>query len=57
MTHPATGERRYDQSDDCRYTITQTGRDYLARERAMAALFGHPWPTVAEACAEAEGAA
>ena len=33
-----------------RYTLTETGRDYLARERAMAARFG-PWPTVAEASA------
>ena len=34
---------------DRRYTIAEAGRDYLARERAMAALFG-PWPTLAEAC-------
>ena len=47
---------RHDQRDR-RYTIAEAGRDYLARERAMAALFG-PWPTLAEACgAEQLGAA
>ena len=37
-----------------RYTLTQVGRDYLARERAMDNLFG-PWPTVADVDAEARG--
>jgi hypothetical protein len=37
--------------DDPRYTLTQRGRDLLARERAMAELFDPGWPTVAEACA------
>jgi hypothetical protein len=32
-----------------RASITELGRDYLARQRAFEALFG-PWPTVAEAC-------
>src|SRR3712207_4087530 len=35
-----------------RYTLTQAGRDYLARERAMGNLFG-PWPTVADVEAQA----
>jgi hypothetical protein len=30
-----------------RYALTQRGLDVLARERAMANLFG-PWPTVVE---------
>jgi hypothetical protein len=43
-------EHRDDQPSEPRYTLTQAGRDYLARERAMHALFGRPWPTVAQAC-------
>jgi hypothetical protein len=45
------GHRQLDRGrdrPDRRYTIAEAGRDYLARERAMAALFG-PWPTLAEA--------
>ena len=34
--------------EQTRWTMTQAGRDYLARERAVAALFG-PWPTLAQA--------
>jgi hypothetical protein len=30
--------------------LTQQGADLLARERAMHALFGRPWPSVAETC-------
>jgi hypothetical protein len=37
------------QPDEVRYTLTPAGPDYLARERALYALFG-PWPTCAEAC-------
>ena len=33
-----------------RIALTDAGRDALARELAMEALFG-PWPNVAEACA------
>ena len=36
---------------ESRYVITDAGRralDEAARERAMQALFGHPWPTLAE---------
>ena len=35
------------EPEDTRWTITQAGRDYLARQRAMAALFG-PWPMLSE---------
>ena len=44
-----SSERRDEGPPDSRrYVITQAGRDYLARERALENLFG-PWPTVAEA--------
>jgi hypothetical protein len=44
------------EPEETRWTITQSGRDYLARERAVAALFG-PWPTLAQATtAEASAA-
>jgi hypothetical protein len=46
--------RRGDQEpnvDGVCYTISQAGRDLLARERAMQALFGFPWPTVAKVSA------
>jgi hypothetical protein len=33
--------------EDRGYAITQAGRDYLARQRAMQALFG-PWPLLSE---------
>ena len=36
------------EPEETRWTITQSGRDYLARERAVVALFG-PWPTLARA--------
>ena len=49
-------ERRYDQQPEPRVDLTQAGRDYLARERAMEALFG-PWPTVAQTCAAEASAA
>ena len=42
------------QQSEVRYVLTDEGRralDEAARERAMQALFGYPWPTVAEACA------
>ena len=42
------------QQSEVRYVLTDEGRRALeeaARERAMQALFGYPWPTVAEACA------
>jgi hypothetical protein len=39
------------EPEEIRVALTQRGRDYLARQRAMEALFGRPWPTVAEACA------
>ena len=39
------------QPEERRYGITEAGRDHLARQRAMEALFGRPWPTVAEAVA------
>jgi hypothetical protein len=36
------------EPEETRWTITQSGRDYLARERAVVALFGS-WPTLARA--------
>ena len=39
--------------EDVRYVLTDAGRRALdedRRARAMEALFGQPWPTVAEAC-------
>jgi hypothetical protein len=35
-------------SDDARFIITDAGRDQIRRDAAMQALFGRPWPTVAE---------
>lgn len=35
------------ESDDALFVVTDKGR----RELAIDALFGHPWPTVAEAIA------
>ena len=37
------------EGDDARYWPTQSGRDLIARLRPEEALFGRPWPTVAEA--------
>ena len=40
-THPA-------EHDDALYVLTEAGHDLVARWRAEEALFGRPWPTVAE---------
>ena len=37
------------ESDDALYVPTDAGHDLVVRMRAQEALFGHPWPTVAEA--------
>ena len=36
------------EPDDALYWPTEAGRDLVARLRAQPALFGRPWPTVAE---------
>jgi hypothetical protein len=36
------------EPDDALYVLTEAGRDLVARMRAEQALFGRPWPTVAE---------
>ena len=36
------------EDDEARYWPTQSGRDLVARWRAEEALFGRPWPSVAE---------
>ena len=37
------------ENDDALYVLTEAGHDLVARWRAEEALFGRPWPTVAEA--------
>ena len=42
---------RRQRQPESRYVITDAGRralDQAARERAMQALFGYPWPTLAK---------
>jgi hypothetical protein len=44
----------HDGPESRRVALTQRGQDLVRRWRADAALFGRPWPTVAEADALAE---